>query len=185
MKFLRKLVAVILSWSLLGLSMSYAQGNKAAKKKEEAPKFDIRELALPSEVQKLGKKTGNIYYSPSVKGKVLIPVHFWGEVGNSGLHFIPVDTSLVQGLSLAGGPKSNSLMDEVRVTSRKGGKLIEHTFDLTEGGDDEAHTFQLSPGDTVFVKKDNFSENRAYYTSLVGVIATVLSSILLYREVKK
>ena len=185
MKVFRKFMCIILSYCLLGISFSYAQEKKKADQKEETPKFDIRELALPSEVRRLGKKMGSIYYSPSVKGKVLIPVHFWGEVGNSGLHFIPVDTSLVKGLSLAGGPKSMALLDNVRVTSKQKGKLVEKEFDLSGGGDADAHDFQLSPGDTIFVERDDFQANRAYYTGLIGVIATILSSVLLYREVKK
>ena len=66
--------------------------------------YNIRQLALPSEVEDIGKSSGSIYYSPSIKGKVLIPVHFWGSVKKTGLHFIPVDTNLISGISLAGGP---------------------------------------------------------------------------------
>ena len=54
-----------------------------------------------------------------------------------------------------------------------------------KGGSNEAALKSLRPGDMVFVEKDYWYENRAYYTSLVGVVATILSSILLYRQVKK
>lgn len=146
--------------------------------------YDIRQLALPSEVKDIGKASGSIYYSPSIKGKVLIPVNVWGDVGRTGLHFVPVDTTLVMGLSLAGGPGTHAKLHEIKLTRVEEGKNKEYTFDLSAGGSAEAQSFALRPGDTVFVENDKFFENRSYYTSLIGVIATILSSILLYRQVK-
>lgn len=150
----------------------------------EQSQYNIRELALPSEVDSLGKKGGAIYYSPSVKGKVLIPVHMWGEVRNSGLHFVPLDTNLINGISLAGGPTGSSDLEDVVVTTTRDGKRERMTFDLSDGGDLSLEDFKLKPGDTVFVEKDTFRLDRAYYTSLFGVVLTLLSSILLYRQVK-
>ncbi len=147
--------------------------------------YNIRELALPSEVDKISKQSGSIYYSPSVKGKVLIPVHFWGSITKTGLHFVPLDTNLINGISLAGGPNSNADLDDVRITSNRDGKRESFQFDLNEGGELALEDFKLRPGDTVFIKKDTFTESRGYYTSLIGVVATILSSILVYREVKK
>lgn len=155
------------------------------KEKNPAGTYNIRELALPSEVEGLSKKTGSVFYTPTVKGKVLMPVHFWGEVSNAGIHFIPVDTTLINGLSIAGGPRTDGRLDNVKLTRSVAGKIQEYNFDLSDGGDEVSYREVLKPGDTIFVDKSRFYENRAYYTSLVGVIATVLSSILLYREVKK
>lgn len=149
------------------------------------PEYNIRELVLPSETGVIGKSSGSIYYSPAVKGKVLIPVHFWGALGKSGLHFIPIETNLVNGLSMAGGPSGEAVLDNVRVTRKSGDKLDEEYFDISKGGNTKAFEYKLRPGDTVFVEKDDFQANRAYYTGLAGVIATVLSSILLYRQVRK
>jgi len=58
------------------------------------------------------------------------------------------------------------------------------SFDITQGGDLTLEDFKLRPGDTIFIEKDTYRQDRAYYTSLFGVILTVLSSILLYRQVK-
>jgi len=104
---MKRLGVSILIASLLN-SCLWAKTVKTSQTKEASSEYNIRELALPSEVDNLGKKGGSIYYSPSVKGKVLIPVHIWGEIRNSGLHFIPLDTNLLNGLSLAGGPTSSS-----------------------------------------------------------------------------
>lgn len=155
-----------------------------SKKDKNTNQYNIRELALPSEVEGIAKKAGSIYYSPSVKGKVLIPVHFWGQIKNSGLHFLPVDTNLINGISLAGGPTSNAELDDVYVTTKRSGKREKLDFDLTDGGAITTEDFKLQPGDTVFIPEDRFYQNRNYYTSLTGVILTLLSSILLYRQVK-
>ncbi|MCF8060834.1 MAG: hypothetical protein K9K67_16135 [Bacteriovoracaceae bacterium] len=154
-------------------------------KKNENLQYNIRELALPSEVEGLPKKMGSIFYSPSVKGKVLIPVHFWGSIKNTGLHFIPVDTNLINGISLAGGPQEDAEFENIHVTTKRSGKREKIDFDISSGGNLNLEDFKLQPGDTVFIPQDNFYRNRAYYTSLVGVVLTVLSSILLYRQVSR
>ena len=156
-----------------------------AKEKSNIKDFNIRELALPSEVEGIGKNSGAIFYNPSIKGKALVPVHFWGEVQKSGLHFVPVDTNLLSGLSLAGGPNSGALLEDVIVTTLRSGKRERLQFDLKEGGFEDSANFVLRPGDAVFLKKDNYLADRSYYTSLIGVIVTILSGILLYRQVDK
>lgn len=147
--------------------------------------FNLKELALPSEVDGLGKSAGSVYYSPVVKDKVLIPVHIWGSVQKPGLHFVPAGTKLVEGLSLAGGPSNTANLRRVRVSKEAAGKSVGDYYDLEEGGTPEAISLELSPKDTIFVERSTFSEDRAYYTSLIGVIATVLSSVLLWREIRR
>jgi len=181
-------IAIVIA-SLLN-SCLWAEGtttstNKASVKESSQSKYNIRELALPSEVEKLGKQSGSIYYSPSVKGKVLIPVHMWGEVRNSGLHFVPLDTNLLNGISLAGGPTSAGDLADVQVTTTREGKRERLEFDLSNGGNLGLEDFKLKPGDTVFVKKDTYLVDRAYYTSLIGVAVTILSSVLIYKRISR
>ena len=161
------------------------KGKAISKSKEaERPAFKLSELALPSEVKNVPKASGAIFYSPSVKGKVLIPVNFWGSVSRPGLHFVPVDSSLIQGLSFAGGPTSSAKTNNVRLSRVVGNETENKVYDLTAGGDPFTSS-RLQPGDVIFVEKDTFTENRAYYTSLIGVAISLLSSILIYRQVKK
>lgn len=156
------------------------------KKSNSEPDYNINELALPSELKNVQKGSGSIFYNPSIKGKVLIPVHFWGYFSRPGLHFIPVESSLLEGVSYAGGPTPQGKLDNVR-HMRKSDKseVINEYFDLEKGGSNKAALMKLQPGDMVFVERDNWMEDRAYYTGLIGVVATILSSILIYREVKK
>ncbi|WP_127714151.1 SLBB domain-containing protein [Halobacteriovorax sp. HLS] len=147
--------------------------------------ISLNDLALPSEVKDLKKNPGSIYYSPTSKGKPLVPVHFWGEVQKSGLHYVPVNTTLISGISLAGGLTSTADLESVKVTTKNGKVLESKDFDLTTGGTKEAYEHKLKPGDTIFIKKTRFYENRAYYTSLIGVLATLLSSYAILNQVKK
>lgn len=176
------LVVSLLNSSVWGKNAKVSKLKTAVKKSTQS-NYNIRELALPSEVEKLGKKSGAIYYSPSVKGKVLIPVHMWGELRNSGLHFVPLDTNLLNGISLAGGPTSSGDLADVLVTTTRDGKRERIKFDLSDGGNLGLEDFKLRPGDTVFVKKDTYIVDRSYYTSLIGVAVTVLSSVLIYKRI--
>lgn len=170
---IRRLLIILSCYQLL-CPLAFAEtGSKAT------------EFALPSDVKDLGKSGGAVFYSPTAKGSVLVPVHFWGEVSRSGLHYIPVDSNLVKGLSFAGGPKSTAQLESVKVTRQQGTKVEELRFDLSQGGTSSAYNFNLRSGDTVFVEKDYYYENRIFYTSLIGVVATLLSSFVIFREVKK
>lgn len=151
---------------------------------EKSQATTVKDLALPSEFEGLKKEPGSFYYSPTSKGKVLVPINVWGEVNKAGLHYIPIDSNIAQGLSLAGGPKSTAALDAVRLTKNINGKIEEFKFDLGKGGDAEVYKIKLEPGDTLFVEKEHFYENRAYYTGLFGIAATILSSILLYRQIR-
>ena len=151
---------------------------------EEAQNYNLQELAFPNEVKDQGKSAGTIYYSPTVKNKVLVPVSIWGEVFKPGLHFLPIDTSLVKGLTLAGGPTGSSKLNNIKVIRKEGDKQTGYTFDLREGGEAKSHEFALKQGDVVYVERDRFFENRTYYTSLIAVGVSILSGFLIYQRVR-
>lgn len=171
---------------IISSNLAFAQNNPKPNEHELLKtKLNINELTLPSEVSNLAKQRGAMFYSPTVKDKVLIPIHFWGEVKNSGLHYVPIGTTLVSGLSLAGGPGNNAVLSDIKLTRTFADQLETKVFDLENGGNKEAYYEKLQAGDTVFIKKSNFYENRAYYTGLIGIFSTILGSILLYRQVQK
>lgn len=151
---------------------------------KDAKNVSLDDLVLPNEVKDVRQEPGAVFYSKSTKNKVLIPANFWGEITQSGLHFIPEGTTLIKGLSLAGGPTGTANLDEVTLSRSDNGKTETFHFDLEGGGTQDAHMFMLRPGDVVHVPRERFYENRAWYTSLFGVVATVLSTILLYEQVK-
>lgn len=152
---------------------------------QKPPEIDLQDLAMPSEIKDLAKQAGAVYYSSTSRNKSLMPVHFWGEVQRPGLHYIPVDTKLIKGLSFAGGGGSLADLDEVVVNRVQSGKIKRSEFDLDDGGDIVSHEYTLHPGDTVFVPRDMFQENRAFYTSLISVAATIISTILIVKRIEK
>jgi hypothetical protein len=191
----KRLTSILLIFSLfLYNAPVLAQDKLQASDKEEAfstekidvpSDFNLNQMILPSEVKSIGKTSGSIYFSSSVKGKVLMPVNVWGEISKSGLHFFPVDTTLIGALSMAGGASATGHLERVKVSRIENGVVTSEEFNLERGGSAEAYVYKLKPGDTIFIPKERFYENRSYYTSLFGVVATVLSSILLYRQVQK
>lgn len=149
-----------------------------------AETIELQDLALPTEVKDVGKQTGSVYYSPTTKNKTLMPVHFWGEVGKPGLHFIPLDSKLVKGISFAGGGTGSAKLEEVVVNRVENGKVKRFDFNLEEGGTIEAHEYTLRPGDTVYIEKDRNLENRAYYTSLIGVAVSILTGLFILKRLE-
>lgn len=175
---IKKMLSAVIIVQLLTCSV-FAADVPAAKSE-----FNLQEITLPSEVKDLGKSSGAIYYSTSVKNKVLVPVHIWGEVKQAGLHFVPSDTTLVKGLSLAGGPTNLAKLENITLTrATPDGAFKEIDFDLSEGGDTKAHQFKIESGDAIFVKKDRFYENRSYYTSLIGIAITVISTFFIVQKI--
>ncbi len=150
----------------------------------QATEIDLQDLALPSDVRDIGKTSGAVFYSPTTKNKTLMPVHIWGEVNRPGLHYIPVDTKLIKGLSFAGGGNGNAKLSEVVVNRLEGKNVRRWEFNLVEGGENSAHEYALQPGDTVFVERDRFVENRAYYTGLFGVVLTIVSTLLVLKRLE-
>lgn len=165
--------------SLLILIVNLLVSPLALAKKE----INLNTVILPTELKNLPKKSGSLYFSDSVKNEVLIPTNFWGEVKTSGLHYLPKGTTLIDGLSLAGGATGDADISEVQLTRNNGKTLESLSFDLSDGGDAQAHNFKLNSGDVVFLKKERFYENRAYYTTLVSVLATVLTGVVLYKRI--
>jgi hypothetical protein len=179
-----KLIKKVLITSII-FNLTSMTSIALAHEMENNTKFNLKELVLPSEIGKLGKSPGALYYSSTIKDKVLMPVHFWGQVGKSGLHYLPMGTTVINGISMAGGPKTDAILDEIKLTRRNGDQINEKVFNISEGGDKKAYFEQLRPGDTIFIKRSTFREDRIYYTGLIGIMSTLLSSILLWREVKK
>ncbi|MBC7713353.1 MAG: hypothetical protein H7177_08440 [Rhizobacter sp.] len=170
---------------------SYSTVSYAAEKakEEEAtvaqPVYNLQDMALPSDIKDLAKQGGAIYYSSPSKNKVLMPVHFWGFMQKPGLHFIPTETPFVRALSLTGGPLPGAKLESIYLTRIENGVTHKYEFDVSDGGTEETQKFAIKPGDIVFVPQDRFIENRAYYTSLISIGISILTGILLYREIRK
>jgi hypothetical protein len=174
-----KLVSTILAFQLFISSFAWGQ-----KKNLELKDLSVRQVVLPSEVQGMTKRAGAIYYNKSVKGKVLIPVNVWGYVTTPGLHFVPAETSFIEALSMAGGPRENSNLENVRLIRKDKTDTITKTFNLESGGSKEAYLYRLEANDTIFVERSSYYEERAYYTSLVSVFVSILTGIFVVNQIQ-
>ncbi len=175
----RKSISFLLSICLiLSSGLTFAQSDKGNNKK-----IDLKSLALPSDIGEVVRASGNIFYSPTKRGSVLIPVHIWGQVRKAGLHFLPLDTAFLRGISIAGGPDASADLSDVHLVRGNKGNRKELIFDLTEGGDEDSREIILEPNDSIYIPKDTFFEDRAYYTSLIGVVATIISSIFIIETI--
>lgn len=147
--------------------------------------LSLQDIALPSEVKDIVKQQGTIYYDTSTKNKALVPTHLWGEIQRPGLHFIPTDTTLIKGLSMAGGPTGSAKLNEVILTRQNSdGSLKQYEFNLSGGGDANSHNFKIESGDSVFLKKDMFIENRSYYTSWVSIALSLITTFFIVTKVR-
>jgi hypothetical protein len=178
MNHFNKIVCIVLACQLLTISVCFAQ--------EEVKKdIVLQDIALPSDVKDIGKQQGAIYYDTASKNRALVPTHFWGEVQRSGLHFIPTDTTLVKALSMAGGPTGSAKLEEVtlnRLTAD--GSVKQYHFDISGGGGADAHTFKVESGDSIFIKRDTFYENRNYYTSWVSIALSLITTFFIVNRIR-
>lgn len=185
---MKKTISSFLSFIILLEFLVFPRELFAVEQKDEEKsrsKYNLDELVFPQEVKDMGKSQGSIYYSSPIKNKILIPTHIWGQIGKSGLHFIPNDSTLIKALTYAGGVTTDSKQDEIKLSRFENGELKTFEFDLEDGGDELAHKFVVKPGDTIYVPKSQYYVNRSFYTSLIGVAVSLLSGILVYRAVKK
>lgn len=86
---------------------------------------------------------------------------------------------------MAGGPAGNAKLKNVRLTRVGEGELNDRFFNISDGGGHDAYTFELRPRDNIFIDRSFMIENRSFYVSLVGVAATILSSVLVVREIQR
>lgn len=178
MNELKKILCTLLAIHILTVSVCFSA---------ELPVNDLslQDIALPSEIKDIGKQAGAIYYNTSTKNKALVPTHLWGEIQRPGLHFIPTDTTLIKGLSMAGGPTGTAKLNEV-ILSRQNldGSIRQYEFNLSGGGDSDAHNFKMQAGDSIFLKRDTFYENRSYYTSWISIALSLITTFFIVTKVK-
>jgi len=129
----------------------------------------------------------------------LIAVYVFGSVFKPGVHYVPSKISLLEVLTLAGGPTTNAKVDRITVSSldaNLAGKAgTTKFFDLDEyferiqhSGTVEYSVPRMSNNDIIYVPEDKafFDKNTTSIITFVGAIAsTILSIVLIKREFSK
>ncbi|MFZ4712072.1 MAG: hypothetical protein ACOYL6_00035 [Bacteriovoracaceae bacterium] len=182
-KIKKILVNSVLIFSFLMPSVPSAWANK--KEEEDTSPINLQDMVLPTDIKDMAKQPGAIFYSSPSKNKVLVPVHLWGHLQKPGLHFVPTETNFIKVMSSTGGPLPGAALENVTLTRSVNGEAKKFSFDLSNGGGEDVQNFTVRSGDIIFVKQDRFYENRAYYTSLIAIAVSVLTGVLLYRQIQK
>lgn len=123
---------------------------------------------------------------------VNIEVSLWGYVSKPGLYKIPHTTDLVSLISLAGGPRENARLDDVRiirlVNNSEDNKMEERIIrvnleEFIEKGDRSVIPI-LKPGDVVVMTGSAYTVF-VNFMSVVRDVALVLNTVLLVYQLSK
>lgn len=123
---------------------------------------------------------------------VNIEVSLWGYVSKPGLYKIPHTTDLVSLISLAGGPRENARLDDVRIirlvnntdTNNTEERIIRVNLEeFIEKGDRSIIPI-LKPGDVVVMTGSAYTVF-VNFMSVVRDVALVLNTVLLVYQLTK
>lgn len=121
-----------------------------------------------------------------------IEVSLWGYVQRPGLYKVPHTTDLISLISLAGGPKDNARLDDVRIIRNMYGQdslQAKHSIlrinieEYIEGGD-RTKVPTLKPGDTVILTGSAYTVF-TQFMSVLRDIALVANTVLLVIQLSK
>ncbi len=86
--------------------------------------------------------------------KLKMNTYIWGQVTRPGLYLVPDDTDLLMLMSLAGGPREDAKLTDIRIIrpTAEGEKIIIVNLKKYIQTGDETLIPRLFPGDTVIVK---------------------------------
>lgn len=125
---------------------------------------------------------GGGFYDYSDPSAVNIKVQLWGYVGNPGFYIIPAGSSLNELISLAGGPREDALLNDIRVVKLREGTqptLTKHNYNDLMWSDrikNDVRYTRLDAGDIVIVPgepRSFFREDVSFYLSLITALASV------------
>jgi len=92
-----------------------------------APLFLFNNLFAQDGGEKIGPEelriTGANYYNYSDKDKVNYEINLWGYVKNPGKYLIPKGTTLLDVITLGGGPMTDAKLDDIRIIRPKNDTL--------------------------------------------------------------
>lgn len=131
------------------------------------------------------------FYDYSDPASINIRVNIWGFVKFPGQYIVPENFSLIEVMSLAGGPTESAHLDDIRVyrESADGStSLLNVNYDNLMWGEKEQSIKtldKLKPGDVVLVPGEPRWYVRDYFSFGFSAISTLLSIILLTIQISK
>jgi len=139
----------------------------------------------------VAQNTGNPFTSPPPQvsqpayfyiakpGEITMQINLWGDVEKPGRYEVPINTDLVQLISLAGGPTREANLSEVQISrySKTSGGVIKQqvTVNLEDFFKTDDAKLALQPGDQIYINFVTRINIRDIFT-LVGVAALVVGA---------
>lgn len=110
--------------------------------------------------------------------RLLIEVHVWGEVNKPGLYRVPDGSTVLDAISLAGGPTQFASLSKVKLTHPSGSKPRRQKIDLDRyaEGRGEAELPVLKPGDMITVPRNA----RFFWKDAVQILADIAIIVNVY-----
>lgn len=127
-------------------------------------------------------KAGSVYVTPTKKNEVLFKVSIWGAVQHPGVHYMPLGTHLLDGLSIAGGPIDRADMEHLSLSSHEAGKSTLKTISVTEALEHNEFNPLLLPEDVLVVREDRSMEKTSLYLQIGTFIISAVAAGLLISE---
>lgn len=147
-------------------------------------------LAAPRQNIFEREKLNTLYLSEFIYGdeveQKLMPVFLLGEVAKPGIYHVPVKTDLTTLLSIAGGPTSDSSVNEILIKNQDTNRREEVDFENVIAGQNQRSPV-LQVKDVVYVpmKKPLISSNTMTTLSVVATIAAIaITGLYIRRELR-
>lgn len=133
----------------------------------------------------LTRSYGGAYFDFSDAETVNIKVAIWGNVRNPGRYVIPIYTTMIDLISLAGGPTDNADLDDLRLyrapqTGEQ--QLIKFRYDDLFESDQlikNRSAPKLEPSDVLLVPGAPQMYFRDWFSLTLSVVSTILSVVVL------
>ena len=122
------------------------------------------------------------YYIANDLGRSLVTVHLLNGVTNPGVYHVPVNTDIIELISLAGGVTERSDLSGVSVRRSESGSYHIIDLNLEKALRDPSDLFKIRDRDVIQIEQ-KFSPDRVVaWVTVVSAIATVVLTAYLIRH---
>ncbi len=136
-------------------------------------------------------QAGGAYYDFSDPNAVNMKISVWGYARNPGRYILPVNTSVLEAISYAGGPNDDALLEDVRIMRLKSDSTQEiikfdynqllHEQSISKAVKDT----KLQPGDVLLLPGEPRFYFKDYISITVSVVSTLISLTILIITIAK
>lgn len=125
------------------------------------------------------------YYDLSDPNSVNMKISVWGYAKLPGRYMLPINTTVMEAISYAGGPDADALTEDVRIL-RTGADSVQQVikFDYNQLLHEASITktvkdLRLQPGDVILLPGEPRFYFRDYIATTISVVSTLISLTIL------